>query len=76
MADFLEHQIVPGERWDTIAHKYYGDATKMHHLLRANPDLVREGPPELIFSKSGTLRIPVLQEEMTPDIPLPPWKKS
>ena len=76
MTDYLEHNAVAGERWDTIAFKYYGDAKLMHHLLKANPDLIRQGPPDLVFQASVSLRVPVLDRTQADASTLPPWKRK
>jgi len=76
--DYLEHTTQPGERWDLIAYRYYGDAKLMHHILLANPDLV--GDPDslvpLILDPGIRLRIPVLEQAQIAAVQLPPWKRT
>ncbi|WP_299773140.1 tail protein X [uncultured Tateyamaria sp.] len=76
--DYLEHTARPGERWDLIAHRYYGDAKLMHHILRANPDLVGDpaAPVPLILDPGTTLRIPILEQAQLSTVQLPPWKRD
>ena len=61
-----------GDRWDLIAHKYYGNALLIDGLIAANPHL----PIAAEFVSGLTVRVPVLdakpqnqQEEM------PPWMR-
>ena len=37
--EYIEHITQAGERWDTIAHRYYGDATLLSPLVEANEHL-------------------------------------
>ncbi|WP_170433024.1 LysM peptidoglycan-binding domain-containing protein [Ruegeria arenilitoris] len=78
MSDYLEHTTQPGERWDLIAHRYYGDAMLMHHILQANPDLVGDpsSPVPLILDPGMKLRIPVLEQAQLSAVQLPPWKRT
>lgn len=76
--DYLEHTTQHGERWDLIAYRYYGDAKLMHHILRANPDLVGDPntPVPLILDPGITLRIPILEQAQLSAVNLPPWKRD
>lgn len=78
MSDYLEHITQPGERWDLLADLYYGDAMMMHHLLKANPELV--GDPDkrapLVFKAGVPVRIPVLEQAQISAAQLPPWKHN
>ncbi len=78
MSGYLEHTTQPGERWDLIAHRYYGDAKLMHHILKANPDLVgdSDSPVPLILDPGTKLRIPVLEQAQLSAVQLPPWKQT
>lgn len=73
--DYLEHVAKPGDRWDLIAHKYYGDASLISPIIRANLSVVGS-PAPLIFEKETTLRIPVLPEDEVAQMQLPPWKRQ
>jgi phage tail protein X len=68
--EFYEYITKDGDRWDTIAYEYYGDATLYESIISANPDI-----PITPVLKSG-LKITVLvidiQTSTTED--LPPWK--
>lgn len=75
---YLEHITQPGERWDLIAHRYYGNARLLHHILKANPDLLGdpENPVPLVLRPGLTLRIPVLEQAQIAAVQLPPWKQA
>ena len=76
MADYLEHQTKPGERWDTIAQRYYGDARLVHHILRANPEFISgDTPPPLVFDSAVTIRVPVRAQDVIDATQLPAWKR-
>ena len=75
-AAYFTHVCEGGERWDTLAHVYYGNALRLAPILRANPDLVgREGGAPLIFTKGTEVRVPVLEDEGALGVPLPPWRR-
>jgi phage tail protein X len=69
---FLLHITMAGERWDTLAWNYYGDATLFSPIVMANPNI----PIEPAFEAGLSVAIPILQ--LTPANPtnLPPWKTS
>lgn len=71
--EYLDHITREGERWDTLAWHYYGDATRMTPIIEANPQL------RILSTLAGGLvvRIPVL-EDPAPALDeesLPPWKR-
>ena len=37
--DCIEHVTVEGERWDTLAWRYYGDPLAYGRIIEANPAL-------------------------------------
>jgi hypothetical protein len=70
---FRAYTTVEGDRWDTIALKAYGDATKFDPIIQSN-----NGVPLSVYFTSGvTLRIPVIEsvEETNKEL-LPPWKRT
>ncbi len=73
--DCIEHITQAGERWDTLAWRYYGDPLAYGRILAANPALdIGTTLP------SGTVvLVPVLpQAEASQALPgeeLPPWKR-
>jgi phage tail protein X len=71
----LLHLTVDGERWDTLAAHYYGDAMDYGRLIVANPhaNISPALPAGLV------LLIPVMdateQAQTLSDEELPPWKR-
>jgi phage tail protein X len=75
--DCIEHVIKAGERWDTLAWKYYGDPYAYGRIIEANPalDIGTQLP-------SGTIvLIPIMSlaqaqsAEQLAASELPPWKR-
>lgn len=71
--EYLEHITSAGERWDTLAWEYYGDAAQMSPIIEANPQL-RILPA---LSAGLVVRIPVLEDDdlALTEEDLPPWKR-
>jgi phage tail protein X len=72
MSRFLRHVCGDGQRWDSIAYRYYGDALAYERVVAANPQV-----PIVPALPAGTvLLIPVAE---APDViageDLPPWKR-
>lgn len=76
--EYFEHLTKAGDRWDLIAFDYYGDATLIKPLLKANPDLLGDPgvPAPLVFDAGVKLRVPVLPEDEIEASQLPPWKRQ
>jgi phage tail protein X len=74
---YFEHSTKIGDRWDLIAFDYYGDATRIKPLLKANPDLLGhpDTPAPLVFDKGVRIRVPVLAQDEIAASQLPPWKR-
>jgi phage tail protein X len=68
-AQFIEHVTSEGERWDSLAWRYYGDATLYAPMMAANPAV----PFFPVFPSGVTLAIPLIQVAETPATDLPPW---
>lgn len=65
---FLTHISAEGERWDQLAHRYYGDPLQYERIVAANPHV-----PLTVTLPSGlTLSIPVIEQEDLSE-ELPPW---
>ena len=59
-----------GDRWDTIAHKHYGNALMISGLIAANPHL----PLAEQFKSGLTVFVPVLDSKpKNSQEQLPPW---
>lgn len=74
---YLTHITGPAERWDHIAYRYYGDATRRADLIRANIGtvfgLLEPIPP--VLPPNIEIRVPVLEAKI-PEANLPPWKRK
>ena len=70
--EYIEHITLDGDRWDRIAHLYYGDASRISPLAEANEHL-RLLP---VLPGGLPLRVPILEDDATllPE-DLPPWKR-
>jgi phage tail protein X len=72
MADYIEHITREGERWDSIAYRYYGDASLITPLAEAN-ETVRLLP---VLPGGLVLIVPLLDAGNPPITEnLPPWKR-
>lgn len=69
MDSVMTHQIKQGERWDTLAYRYYGDVSEMNRLIDANPHL----PMAEVLPVGQTLIVPVITVKQTTQADLPPW---
>lgn len=69
----LQHRVVQGDRWDSLAWHYYGDPYGFQRIIDANPAV-----PICQPLVAGTvLLIPVIAREQVTINPedLPPWKR-
>ncbi len=66
---YLVHITREGERWDSIAHKYYGDVTKMGLLIETNSHV----PITPSIPSGFKMYIPMI-EQASATQGLPPWK--
>lgn len=78
--DHFIHRTIDGDRWDLLAHHYYGDASKQTVLLAANKGLYLNPirVPDMILSAGLTLIIPIIDDDRstTDENSLPPWKRK
>ena len=65
----LRYTTRQGDRWDLIAHKYYGDAMLISGLSAPNPHL----PIAEQFGANLTVFVPVLEVKPTNNEDMPPW---
>lgn len=68
----VTYTCVEGDRWDLIAYKAYGDASRYNEIIQANPVIISGTLPAGLV-----INIPIL-EGPTANIPsdlLPPWKR-
>lgn len=69
-----EHRVSAYERWDTLAWRYYGDATAYERIMRANPDV----PRDLLLPEGVMLQVPVDEVQATTTVrnaEVPAWLK-
>lgn len=68
-----EYVTVEGDRWDTIAYKAYGDASKFQQIIEANPEAVVGA----VFEPGIRLIVPIVETVNSTDKNLlPPWKRG
>lgn len=79
MTAYLAHRTSAGERWDQLAHRYYGDVARQGELIAANRELFIAGMQVPVLLEAGlVLRIPIRDRETTSATTaaqLPPWKR-
>lgn len=68
---YLTHITVDGDRWDTLAARYYGDARAYVQIIDANP----LAPILPILPAGKTLLIPIVAADNALTADLPPWKR-
>lgn len=70
--EYLEHVATEGDRWDSLAYKYYGDPYGYERIIVANPHV-----PIAPFIAAGTkVAIPLIEPPAaTATEDLPPWKQ-
>jgi phage tail protein X len=68
---FTTYTTVEGDRWDTVAFKAYGDATKYSGIVQANPFV----PKGVVLPSGVTLYIPLVERPSVDTSKLPPWKR-
>lgn len=68
---YLTHITTEGERWDQLAHHYYGDPLGYERLIAANPQV----PLSPTLPAGLALSVPVIDAAPTTlaDEELPPW---
>lgn len=69
MNKVILHNIQQGERWDSLAYRYYGSVAEMNRLINANPHLALAE----VLPQGETLLVPVLSVEAVNQNDLPPW---
>jgi phage tail protein X len=70
--EYLIHISSDGDRWDTLASRYYGDATLYASIIAANPHLAIT--PSIPSGQQ--VAIPILEESNSlSSEDLPPWKR-
>ncbi|MDP8162799.1 tail protein X [Pasteurella skyensis] len=68
----IAHKIKEGERWDLIAHQYYGDIGEINRLINANPHLSFCE----VLPTGETLLVPIIKVKENSMADLPPWMQE
>ena len=71
-SQYILHVTAVGERWDSLAWQYYGDATLYSPIIMANPSV----PIEPVFEAGRQVAIPILYVQQSRTSNLPPWSQS
>ena len=69
MMDRLVHITSEGERWDTLAWRYYGDVSEVERIIAANPHM----PIRPVLPGGVRIFIPVIRPAELERTDLPPW---
>ena len=68
------YTTVDNDCWDTIAWRFYGDATQIGPLLQANCGMRVPFEPQL---EAGQLIVvPIIEQSDVQTADLPPWRQS
>ena len=68
----IAHIVREGERWDTLAYRYYNDIGEINRLLDANPHIAYCE----VLPPGETLLVPVISVKTTTEADLPPWMRQ
>jgi phage tail protein X len=67
----ITHRVREGERWDTLAWRYYRDVREMSRLIAANPHAPRSG----ILPAGLRIAVPLITRPAVTANGLPPWRR-
>ena len=68
--DRLVHVTSEGDRWDTLAWRYYGDVSEMERIIAANPHV----PIRPVLPGGVRIFIPAVKAaDLEHNVNLPPW---
>lgn len=68
---FYNYNTQAGDSFDSLALSLYNDEKMAHHIITFNPDFC----DVLIFDANTPLRLPIVEDDKTPET-LPPWRQS
>lgn len=74
LGQFITYITQAGDRWDTLAWRFYGDPMLFGPIIQLNP-LV---PIDPVFNAGTTIGIPILliDKSVQQNADLPPWKRN
>lgn len=67
---YIIHKTKQGERWDSLAYKYYGNCFKYTPIVMANPNM----PISPFLPEGVDVVIPFFDNNTETNEELPPWK--
>lgn len=74
---YLEYFTRDGDRWDSLAYRYYADVRLQTKLIEENRELFNGFAVPAILPAGLTIKIPLLTKKTTVDDSLlPPWKRG
>ncbi|AWY21264.1 tail protein X [Moraxella bovis] len=68
---YLQHLATEGDRWDTLAHQYYADATDYERIIASNRHL----PIEATLSAGQIVFIPIIVKDTNAHA-VPAWLRD
>jgi phage tail protein X len=74
MTEYVPYVTQQNDRWDSIAHRFYGDRYGYERIIAANPTV----PIRPVLPAGLKLAIPLIERTAAQTIAtkLPPWKRS
>ena len=66
---YIKYQTQAGDRWDTVAYKYFGDATLLTALIMANPGVAILD----VFDAGTDIAVPLISAPSGGVTSSPPW---
>lgn len=73
MTESINYVTTQGERWDSLAWKFYGSVKSMNILIDANPAIALSG----VLDAGTKVIVPIVEatSETITASNLPPWKR-
>lgn len=72
MIQSINYTVKQGERWDSLAWKFYGSVKSMNVLIENNPTI----PLSAVLAAGTQIIVPIIDNtsEIVKSTNLPPWK--
>ena len=73
MIQSINYTVKQGERWDSLAWKFYGSVKAMNVLIENNPTI----PLSAVLASGTQVVVPIIDNtsEIVKSTNLPPWKR-